>query len=131
MSAFITRTAPVTRAIAIPFRTSSAAACRPALFSTSARRQEKGPIEATKETLRKADRLVSDAALKGIETGKMASHKIKDAIGIKSKKVEGEAKKVARDVEDKAGSLKDEAEDKAAYLKEKAKEEAEEWTGKA
>jgi hypothetical protein len=46
---------------------------RPAFFSSTARREDKGPVEATKETLKKADRLVSDAAVKGIETGGKAT----------------------------------------------------------
>ncbi|EGD90488.2 hypothetical protein H113_01951 [Trichophyton rubrum MR1459] len=48
-----------------------------AFFSTSPQHQ-KGPIEATKDTLKAADRLVSDAAVKGIEkggsSGKHCSH---------------------------------------------------------
>jgi hypothetical protein len=39
-----------------------------ARFSTSPYYQ-KGPVEAGKETLKKVDRTVSDAAVKGIETG--------------------------------------------------------------
>lgn len=31
--------------------------------------RDSGPVDATKETLKKADRKVSDAAVKGIETG--------------------------------------------------------------
>lgn len=33
--------------------------------------RDSGPVDATKETLKKADRKVSDAAVKGIETGGM------------------------------------------------------------
>ena len=36
----------------------------------------KGPVDATKDTLKKADRTVSDAAVKGINTGGMCSNVI-------------------------------------------------------
>jgi hypothetical protein len=42
------------------------------LFTTSTRLQ-KGPIELGKDALKKVDRVVSDAAVKGIETGGMSS----------------------------------------------------------
>jgi hypothetical protein len=32
---------------------------------------EKGPVDATKDTLKAADRVVSDAAVKGIDLGSM------------------------------------------------------------
>jgi hypothetical protein len=40
------------------------------LFTTSTRLQ-KGPVELGKDALKKVDRVVSDAAVKGIETGGM------------------------------------------------------------
>jgi len=40
-------------------------------FSTTLATQ-KGPVEATKDVLKKADRTVSNAAVKGIETGGMS-----------------------------------------------------------
>lgn len=36
---------------------------------SSTAKNEKGPMETTKDTLKKADKTFSDAALKGIETG--------------------------------------------------------------
>jgi hypothetical protein len=39
-------------------------------ISTTAR-LEKGPVDATKDTLKAADRVVSDAAVKGIDLGSM------------------------------------------------------------
>lgn len=33
--------------------------------------RSKGPIEVTKETIKKTDRVISDAAVKGIEKGRM------------------------------------------------------------
>ncbi|OJD15601.1 hypothetical protein AJ78_04154 [Emergomyces pasteurianus Ep9510] len=128
---FLARATPVMRTTVIPVRIASVAVVRPVCFSTSAQRAERGPIEATKETLKKADRVVSNAAVKGIETGEKATHKIKDTIGVKSRKVEGEAMKTAKGVGDKASELKDDAKARAEYLKEKTKEEAEETTGKA
>jgi hypothetical protein len=60
---FLTRTLPLTtRATIAP--SFQAYRC----FSTTLRAQ-KGPVEATKDTLKKADRSVSDAAVKGIEKG--------------------------------------------------------------
>lgn len=70
MSLF-TRIAPVTtRASLAPLagRTSAVAAGRPAFFSTTVRREDRGPVEATKETLKKADKAVSGAAVRGIES---------------------------------------------------------------
>ncbi|KAK2749340.1 hypothetical protein FQN55_003666 [Onygenales sp. PD_40] len=116
---FLTRVTPITRA-AMPARAASITVVGPALFSTSASRPEKGPIEITKDTLKKADRVVSDAAVKGIEKGEKAGHKIKDTVGIKTKHAEEAAKSAAK-----------KAENNATYLGEKAKEEAEEYSGKA
>lgn len=42
-------------------------------ISTTAR-LEKGPVDATKDTLKAADRVVSDAAVKGIDLGSMFIH---------------------------------------------------------
>ncbi|PGH04036.1 hypothetical protein GX51_03706 [Blastomyces parvus] len=128
---FLARATLVTRTAVIPARTASVAVVRPACFSTSARRADRGPIEVTRDTLKKADRVVSNAAVKGIETGEKATHKLKDTIGIKSRKAEEEAAKTAKEAGDKASELKDEAKARAEYLKQKAKEEAEETTGKA
>jgi len=41
-------------------------------FVSSTAKRESGPVDATKNTLKKADRVVSDAAVKGIETGGMS-----------------------------------------------------------
>ncbi|KAG5296736.1 hypothetical protein I7I48_05653 [Histoplasma ohiense] len=126
---FLVRVTPVTRAALRP--ATSVAVVRPTCFSTTARQAEKGPIQATMETLKKADRLVSDAAVKGIESGEKATHKIRDTIGSKSRKVEGEASQFRDRAGGKASELKDEAKARAEYLKQKANEESEEATGKA
>ncbi|OAX76957.1 hypothetical protein ACJ72_08749, partial [Emergomyces africanus] len=98
---FLARATPVIRTTVIPVRTASVVVTRPARFSTSAQRAEKGPIEVTRETLKKADRVVSNAAVKGIETGEKATHKLKDTIGVKSKKAEEEVMRTAKGAEDK------------------------------
>ncbi|PGH16232.1 hypothetical protein AJ80_05255 [Polytolypa hystricis UAMH7299] len=105
------------------------AVLRPAasFFSTSAVREETGPIKATKETLKKADRLVSNAAVKGIEKGEQATHKIKDTLGTSGKKAEYEAKKAEAELEKEGKKAKDKAED----VIEEAKEKADEIPGKA
>jgi len=104
---------------AVPVRKTAAATLQPVCFSTTAR-QEKGPIEVTKETLKKADRVVSDAAVKGIETGEKATHKIKDTFGAAAGKEKSGTKKASKDAEHKTRDLAEEAKEKAA-----------EWTGKA
>ncbi|PGH18032.1 hypothetical protein AJ79_00658 [Helicocarpus griseus UAMH5409] len=140
---FLTRVTPVTRTAVTPAtRAASVAAIRPASFSTSARCEDRGPVEATRDTLKKADRVVADAAVRGIETGEKASHKLKDTIGVKSKKAGAEAQKAGIDAKESAkqagdraskmgGKAKEEMGDRAEWLKQKAKEEAEETTGKA
>ena len=48
--------------------TPTPAVASPIWFSTTAKDQ-KGPVEATKETLKKADRVVANVAIKGLDTG--------------------------------------------------------------
>lgn len=68
---FVVRAAPITTRAAIIAATRSA----PALAVATSRslhasaRLQKNPVDATKDTLKKADRVVSDAAVKGIEKG--------------------------------------------------------------
>ncbi|OJJ00210.1 hypothetical protein ASPVEDRAFT_81788 [Aspergillus versicolor CBS 583.65] len=83
--------------------------------------RDSGPVDATKETLKKADRKVSDAAVKGIETGEAAAKKVKDSVGSGSAKGEAERK---------AGELKGEAAELAGKGKGKAEEVAGEAKGK-
>ncbi|RDW86569.1 uncharacterized protein DSM5745_03211 [Aspergillus mulundensis] len=91
------------------------------LLSTTAVRSQ-GPIDATKSTLKKADRKVSDAAVKGIETGEAAASKIKETVG------SGQAQKEAKE---KAGELKGDAAELAGKAKGKGQEVAGEAKGKA
>ncbi|EFQ99616.1 hypothetical protein MGYG_02629 [Nannizzia gypsea CBS 118893] len=94
-----------------------------ALFSTSPYHQ-KGPIEATKDTLKAADRLVSDAAVKGIEKGEAATNKIKNTMGSTAKDAEREAQDAAKKTSRKVSDVADEAAKKAA-------ETEQEFSGKA
>ncbi|KAL6235578.1 hypothetical protein BDW75DRAFT_209131 [Aspergillus navahoensis] len=91
------------------------------LLSTTAIRSS-GPIDATKSTLKKADRKVADAAVKGIETGEAAANKIKEVVG------SGQAQKEAKE---KAGELKGDAAELAGKAKGKGQEVAGEAKGKA
>ncbi|KAL4882869.1 hypothetical protein BJY04DRAFT_216956 [Aspergillus karnatakaensis] len=111
---FLTRLAPTTR-------TRTAALTSTYRLSTPlTRTYASRPVESTKSTLKKADRVVSDAAVKGIETGEAAASKIKQSVGSTT----GEA-------EAKAGELKGDAAELAGKGKGKAKEVAGEARGKA
>ncbi|KAL4952758.1 hypothetical protein BDW69DRAFT_166904 [Aspergillus filifer] len=83
---------------------------------------KKSTVDATKDTLKKADRAVADAAVKGIETGEAAANKIKQSVS------SGEAQKQAKE---KTGELKGEAQELAGKGKGKAQEVAGEAKGKA
>ncbi|KAK2873831.1 hypothetical protein FQN49_002035 [Arthroderma sp. PD_2] len=117
---FITRTIVVnSRGMAAPTLLTGRTQLSRALFSTTPHRQ-KGPIAATKDTLKAADRLVSDAAVKGIEKGEAATNKIRHTVGSKAKEAEREAEDAAKKTSRKASDV---AEDAA--------EKAEEYSGKA
>ncbi|OKL63385.1 hypothetical protein UA08_01516 [Talaromyces atroroseus] len=98
---FATRVVP-RRAIITP---TSFQAYRP--FSTTLAAQ-RGPVEATKDVLKKADKTVSGAAVKGIETGEKITKKAQETIGAKGKEAEGKAKGKASEVE---GKVKGKAEE--------------------
>ncbi|KAJ5827053.1 hypothetical protein N7447_003816 [Penicillium robsamsonii] len=98
----------------------------------------KGPIDATKETLKKADRTVADAAVKGINTGEKAAEKIKDVVGsgakqakAKSGEVKGEAAEYAGKGKGKAEEVLGEAKGEASEYAGKGKGKVEEAKGKA
>ncbi|KAM5450149.1 hypothetical protein MaudCBS49596_004523 [Microsporum audouinii] len=90
-----------------------------AFFSTSPCHQ-KGPIQATKDTLKAADRLVSDAAVKGIEKGEAATNRIKHTIGSASKQAERGAEDAAKKTTRKASDVADEAAEKEQEFSGKA-----------
>lgn len=82
----------------------------------------KGPVDATKETLKKADRTVSDAAVKGINTGEKAANKIKDVVGSGAKQAREKGEEVKGEASEYAGKAKGEAADYAGKGKGKAEE---------
>ncbi|KAI9041261.1 uncharacterized protein KD926_007215 [Aspergillus affinis] len=94
---------------------------------SSTARMEKGPVEATKDTLKKADSAISGAAVKGIEKGQEATEKLKQTTGTaqsKSQELKGEA-------QDAAGKGKGKAEETLGQAKGKAEETLGEAKGKA
>ncbi|KAJ5158513.1 uncharacterized protein N7500_008164 [Penicillium coprophilum] len=98
----------------------------------------KGPIDATKDTLKKADRTVADAAVKGINTGEKAAEKIKEVVGSGAKQakekggeVKGEAAEYAGKGKGKASEVLGEAKGEAAEYAGKGKGKAEEAKSKA
>ncbi|KAJ5588689.1 hypothetical protein N7537_011367 [Penicillium hordei] len=94
-----------------------------AVRSISATAQcNKGPVDATKETLKKADRTVSDAAVKGINTGEKAANKIKDAVGSGAKQAREKGAEVKGEASEYAGKAKGEAAEYAGKGKGKAEE---------
>lgn len=50
---------------------------------SSTPKREKGPVDATKDTLKKVNRSVSDATLKGIETGGRSPILVDDVFPVK------------------------------------------------
>ncbi|KAJ5188557.1 hypothetical protein N7491_004877 [Penicillium cf. griseofulvum] len=76
----------------------------------------KGPIDVTKETLKKADRTVADAAVKGINTGETgtnlavptekAAHKIKEVVGSGTKQAKEKGGEVKGEAAEYAGKGK-------------------------
>lgn len=97
----------------------------------------KGPIDATKETLKKVDRTVSNAAVKGIEKGgtfqyqdplnqdeklikvglEQATEAIKQTVGSKSDRAAREAEEVAGQARQKTGDMASQAKQKAEEMK--------------
>ncbi|KAF2433817.1 hypothetical protein EJ08DRAFT_573642, partial [Tothia fuscella] len=92
------------------------------LFTTSIRYQ-KSAVEIGKDALKKVDRAVSDAAVKGIETGETVVEKTKETIGTDKGEVKGNAKEAA-------GEIKGEVKGKAHEVAGQAKGKAEEVKGK-
>jgi hypothetical protein len=94
---------------------------------TTTARLEKGPVDATKDTLKAADRVVSDAAVKGIDLGREASQKVKETVGTTSAEAESKAQSVKGEAEEYMGKGKGQAEELAG----KAKGKMHEAEGKA
>ncbi|GAM39713.1 LEA domain protein [Talaromyces pinophilus] len=85
-------------------------------FSTTLATQ-RGPVEAAKDVLKKADRTVSNAAVKGIETGETLTHKAQETMGVKSKEAKGKSKELAGEAKGKAHELEGKAKGKAEELR--------------
>ncbi|ODM19311.1 hypothetical protein SI65_05928 [Aspergillus cristatus] len=119
---FLTRVTPLTSKLASSVaRTTTPAFSVPAFRSlSSTSKKDKGVADATKDTLKKADKVASDAALKGIETGEHVKDSLKGTFGstkgeaeAKSGEVKNEASKYAQEGKAKAGEAANEAKQKA------------------
>ncbi|KAL2814930.1 hypothetical protein BJX63DRAFT_431035 [Aspergillus granulosus] len=125
---FLTRLATTARTVTplSTARATSSVAVAGQRFVSSTAKRESGPVDATKSTLKKADRLVSDAAVKGIETGEAAANKVKQAVGSSSREAEKKAGELKGDAAELAGKSKGKAQEVAGEAKGKAKEYASE-----
>ncbi|CAI7677133.1 hypothetical protein N7533_006764 [Penicillium manginii] len=92
---------------------------------------QKGPIDATKDTLKQADRIVSDATVKGIDKGEQAKDKLKDVMGATKQDAEGKMQEAKGEAAQYAGEGKGKAEHMAGKAKGKASEAMGEAAGKA
>jgi len=99
------------------------------LFTTSSRLQ-KGPIELGKDALKKVDRVVSDAAVKGIETGETVVDKTKQTIGSDKGEIKANANEALGEAKGKASELTGQAKGKASEVSGQAQGKAEEVKGK-
>ncbi|KAF7596451.1 hypothetical protein BBP40_001758 [Aspergillus hancockii] len=97
--------------------------------------KQKGPVEATKDTLKKADEVLSGAAVKGIEKGEQAADAIRGTTEKSSGELKGDASELAGQgkgrVEEALGSAKGKTEETLGSAKGKAKETLGEAKGKA
>ncbi|OXV05538.1 hypothetical protein Egran_06692 [Elaphomyces granulatus] len=125
----LSRIAPGPARISARSITPTLAVASPRLFSTTVKNQ-KGPIEATKETLKKADRVVANVAIKGIDTGEKATKKVKETLGIDPSEAEGKASQKAGEAKGKTARVTGEAKGKAEEMKGEAKGKAEEVSSK-
>ncbi|POS78790.1 hypothetical protein DHEL01_v202809 [Diaporthe helianthi] len=104
-----------------------------AAFSTTIQLR-KNPVDATKDGLKKVDRVVSDKLVDGIDIGVAAKEKVKDATAnvtggdVKGKAAElkGEAVGKAQELKGEANQAAGQAKGKAAELKGEAKQKANE-----
>jgi len=109
---FLYQTTPMLRTAA----RSAALRQSPRLFSTTVA-QRKTPTEAVKDGLKKVDRVVSDAAVVGIDKGVELKDKAASVAGVETSKAEGKASEVAGEAKGKAAELKGEAKGKTEELK--------------
>ncbi|KAL8833253.1 MAG: hypothetical protein Q9170_004385 [Blastenia crenularia] len=104
-------------------------------FLSTSPLSRKSAVDAAKDTVKSADRTISDAAVKGIEKGEQAAASVKSTIGINASKAEGAASETTGDLKGKAGQstgdLKGKANQSTGDLKGKASEVTGEAKGKA
>ncbi|KAG8162430.1 hypothetical protein KVR01_008195 [Diaporthe batatas] len=104
-----------------------------AAFSTTVQLR-KNPVDATKDGLKKVDRVVSDKLVDGIDIGVAAKDKVKDVTAnvtggdVKGKAAElkGEAAGKAQELKGEASQVAGQAKGKAAEMKGEAKKKANE-----
>ncbi|KAB8232797.1 hypothetical protein ETB97_000159 [Aspergillus alliaceus] len=96
--------------------------------------KQKGPVEATKDTLKKTDEILSGAAVKGIEKGEQVADAIKGTANKSSGELKGEASELAGQGKSKAeealGSAKGKTEETLGEAKGKTQETLGEAKGK-
>jgi len=108
-------------------RTSLARQAR--LFSSSPAAR-KSVTETLKEPLKKVDRMVSNAAVKGIEKGEQVTQAAKSTLSSESKTASGEASRLSSEASGKASELAGEAKGKVSEVTGQAKGKKEEIKGK-
>ncbi|KAH1486806.1 hypothetical protein LV164_007699 [Aspergillus fumigatus] len=131
----LARFAPLTARIPAVRTTTRAFTAAGSRFISSTPKNEKGPVEATKETLKKADRAISDNLVKGIDKGEQAKDKVKQTVGSSTEeakyKAEGLKEEMKGEASEKAGETKGKAKETLGEVKGKAKEVFGEAKGKA
>ncbi|KAJ5541292.1 hypothetical protein N7494_006368 [Penicillium frequentans] len=101
---------------------------------SSTSRLQKSAVDSAKDTLKKTDRVVSDAAVGGINKGEEVAGKMKDAVGGAKQEAKikaGDAKGNASEYEGKIKGAAQEAKGSAEEVAGKAKGKAHEAAGKA
>ncbi|KAH1337794.1 hypothetical protein KXV68_005511 [Aspergillus fumigatus] len=131
----LARFAPLTARIPAVRTTTRAFTAAGSRFISSTPKNEKGPVEATKETLKKADRAISDNLVNGIDKGEQAKDKVKQTVGSSTEeakyKAEGMKEEMKGEASEKAGETKGKAKETLGEVKGKAKEVFGEAKGKA
>ncbi|KAL9624493.1 MAG: hypothetical protein Q9160_001157 [Pyrenula sp. 1 TL-2023] len=94
----------------------SSGRCSFKAFSTTSFKPKSAP-DTTKDTLRQADRKVSDAAVSGIDAGANAAQKAKEAVGVGAKKAEGNAAEATGKAKGTAAELSGKAKGKVEETK--------------
>ncbi|OQD76075.1 hypothetical protein PENDEC_c005G02860 [Penicillium decumbens] len=92
---------------------------------------QKGPIGVAKDTIKKADDLASNVALKGLNKGEKARDKIQETVHSTKSETESKAESMKGEAEKQAGKVKGEAEHTAGKVKGKTESAMGEAKGKA